>query len=132
MQESDGRFRFPVPFEETVVETDFMREAMNRTMMVHPGNSLWYGESRVGKTTTAKHIVQTINEAFDPYNPYAFRALHYEVGGIEQWSGNEQKKGLKSLYNATLGRIDEGLYRRDPAETIAEQLVFALKNVSIG
>jgi Cdc6-like AAA superfamily ATPase len=131
MQESNGRFNFPVPVEETVVETDFMREIMNRTMVVHPGNSLWYGESRVGKTTTARHIVQTVNQAFDPYNPYAFRAVHYEVGGIEQWSGNEQKKGLKSLYNAALGRIDEGLYRSDPVETIVEQLIFGLKRKNI-
>jgi hypothetical protein len=131
MQESSSRFSFPTPIEEKIIETDFMREIMNRTMTMHPGNSLWYGESRVGKTTAARHIVQTVNEAFNPYNPYAFRAIHYEVGGIEQWSGNEQKKGLKSLYNAALGRIDEGLYRTDPAETVAEQLIFGLMRKNI-
>jgi hypothetical protein len=117
--------------EEKIIETGFMKEVMNRTLLVHPGNSLWYGESRVGKTTTAQHIVKTINEAFDPYNPYAFRAVHYEVGQIAEWSGHEQKRGLKSLYNATLGRIDEGLYKSDPAETIVEQLILGLRRKNI-
>lgn len=133
MKKTNNQFSFPVPIEEKVVETSFMREVINRTLMVHPGNAIWYGESRVGKTTTARHMVQIINEAFDPYNPYAFRAVHYEVGEIQAWSGNEQKKGLKSLYNSALGKIDEGLYRTDPAETIAQQLVFGLvqKNIQL-
>lgn len=131
MQESSTNFSFPIPIEEEIIETGFMKEVVNRTLMVHPGNSLWYGESRVGKTTTARYIVETITEAYDPYNPYAFRSVHYEVGEIAQWSGNEQKKGLKSLYNAILGRIDEGLYRSDPLETIAEQLVLGLMRKNI-
>jgi hypothetical protein len=76
-------------------------------------------------------VVKTINEAFNPYNPHAFRAVHYEVGQISEWSGNEQKRGLKSLYNAALGRIDEGLYRSDPAETITEQLILGLMRKNI-
>jgi DNA transposition AAA+ family ATPase len=84
MQESSSPFKFPVPMEEKIIETGFMKEVMNRTLMVHPGNSVWYGESRVGKTTTARHIVKTVNDAFNPYNPYAFRAVHYEVGQIAE------------------------------------------------
>lgn len=131
MRISNGQFSFPVPVEERIIETGFMREVMNRTLMVHPGNTLWYGDSRVGKTTTARYMVKTINDAFDPYNPYAFRAVHYEVGEIAAWSGNEQKKGLKSLYNAALGKIDEGLYKTDPPETIAQQLIFGLMRKNI-
>lgn len=130
---TNNQFSFPVPVDEKVIETDFMREVMNRTLMVHPGNVIWYGESRVGKTTTARHMVQTINEAFDPYNPHAFRAVHFEVGEIRAWTGNEQKKGLKSLYNSALSKIDDGLYQHDPSETIAQQLIFGLaqKNIQL-
>lgn len=131
MQKTNSKFSFPVPIEEKIIETGFMREVMNRTLTVHPGNVLWYGYSRAGKTTTARHMVKTINEAFDPYDPFAFRASHYEVGEIKAWSGNEQKKGLKSLYNAALGKLDEGLYRTDPAETIVEQLILGLMRKNI-
>jgi AAA+ ATPase superfamily predicted ATPase len=133
MEEPVNGFKFPIPIEEKIIETGFMKEVMNRTLVIHPGNSVWYGESRIGKTTTARYVVEKITEAYDPYNPYAFRAAHYEVGEIPSWSGNEQKRGLKSLYNATLGRIDEGLYRVDMAETIAEQLILGLtrKNIQI-
>lgn len=131
MHELNSPFKFPIPIEKQIIETGFMKEVMSRTLIVHPGNSVWYGESRVGKTTTAQYIVKTINEAFDPYNPHAFRAVHFEVGQIAEWSGHEQKRGLKSLYNATLGRIDEGLYKNDPIETVVEQLVLGLMRKNI-
>ncbi len=123
---------FPTPATEKIVETAAMREIIKRTLAIHPGNSIWYGLSRNGKTTTARYAVEKIQEAYDSDNPNAFRAVHYEVGEIAAWSGNEQKKGLKSLHNATLGRIDEGLYRNDPAETIVEHLVRGLMRKNIG
>lgn len=128
----DG-FSFPVPKDTEIIETGFMREVINRTLAVHPGNSVWYGESRIGKTTTAKHLVKLITDSYDPANPYSFRAIHFEAGAISSWSGNEQKRGLKSLYNSVLGRIDEGLYRTDPTETIAGNLVHGLmrKNIQL-
>jgi hypothetical protein len=129
----DFKYRFAAPAEEIIVPTALMRETINRTSTVHPGITVWYGESRVGKSTTAKYMVDKIAEAYDPHNPHAYRALHYEVGEIANWSGNEQKKGIKSLYCATLGRIDEGLYRHDPPESLAAQLVHGLirKNIQI-
>jgi hypothetical protein len=124
-------FTFPPTKKEKTIETGFMREVMNRTMAIHPGNAVWYGESRIGKTTTAKHFVSRINENHLPDNPNSFRAVHFEAGEIAGWSGNEQKKGLKSLYNATIGRIDEGSYRTDPIESIVENLVYGLKRKNI-
>jgi Cdc6-like AAA superfamily ATPase len=126
-----SEFIFPPTKKVSTVETGFMREVMNRTMAIHPGNVVWYGESRIGKTTTAKHFVNRINKNYTPENHDSFRAVHFEAGEIASWTGNEQKKGLKSLYNATVGRIDEGSYRTDPTETIAETLVYALKRKNI-
>ncbi|HEX8495343.1 MAG TPA: ATP-binding protein [Pyrinomonadaceae bacterium] len=125
--------QFPVPYQEKIIETSMMLEVIGRTFKAHPGNSVWYGESRIGKTTTASYMTRKIEEAYDPLNPHAFRALHYEVGQVESWSGNEHKKGLKSLYYATIGKIDEGVYRHDPPEIIADQIVHALvrKNIQI-
>jgi AAA domain len=127
----DFKFKFAVPTKNIIVQTGMMLEVIERTKAVHPGNSLWYGESRLGKTTTAQFMVQKIEEAYDPQNPHAYRAVHYEVGGVGEWTGNEIKKGIKSLYYATLGRIDEGVYRHDPAESIATQLVYGLRRKNI-
>jgi hypothetical protein len=57
--------------------------------------------------------------------------VHYEVGEIATWTGNEMKKGVKSLYYATLGRLDEGIYRHDPVESLAAQLVYGLQRKNI-
>jgi hypothetical protein len=127
----DFVYHFAAPVEEVIVPTGMMLEVIKRTAAVHPGNSIWYGESRIGKTTTAKLMVQKIAEAYDSQNPYAYRALHYEAGKVEEWTGNEMKKGIKSLYCATLGRIDEGIYRHDPAESLAMQLVHGLRRKNI-
>lgn len=118
--------------KEKIVETAVMREVMNRTLAIHPGNSVWYGLSRVGKTTTAREMVKKLQEVYSQENPNAFRAVHFEVGEIAAWTGNEQKKGLKSLFNATLGRIDEGLYIQQPPEAIANSLVRGLMKKNIG
>lgn len=125
------KFRFPEITEEVIVPTGMMVEVINRSTVIHPGNSIWYGESRIGKTTTARFMVRSINEAYNPQNPLAYRAVHYEVGEIASWTGNEQKKGIKSLYYATLGRIDEGVYRHDPPEGLARQLVHGLSRKNI-
>lgn len=127
----DFKFQFTAPVEDTIIQTGMMLEMINRTSAVHPGHSLWYGAARIGKTTTAQFMVQKITEAYDPQNPHAYRAVHYEVGGIEEWTGNEIKKAIKSLYYATLGRIDEGVYRHDPAESLATQLVHGLRRKNI-
>ncbi len=124
-------FNFSAPVKEVTVLTGMMLEVINRTAAVHPGNSLWYGESRIGKTTTARYMAQKIEESYDPQNPHAYRAVHYEVGEIAEWTGNEMKKGIKSLYYATLGRIDEGVYRHDPVESLATQLVHGLRRKNI-
>lgn len=127
----DFKFQFAAPVEDIIIQTGMMLEMINRTSAVHPGHSLWYGAARIGKTTTAQFMVQKIAEAYDPQNPHAYRAVHYEVGGIEEWTGNEIKKAIKSLYYATLGKIDEGVYRHDPAESLATQLVHGLRRKNI-
>ena len=97
---------FPEPEEEVIVETPLMRAVASRTLAVHKGGAvvIWTGPPRNGKTETAKWMVRRIDEAYDK-NPHAFRALHYEVGEIEKFSGNEMKRGLRSLYHATIGPV---------------------------
>lgn len=122
--------RFPKPRKIKVVVTDMMVEMINRTLAVHVLSALviWYGQSRVGKTTTARHMVDTINQQFDANDPDSFRAVYYEVGEILKGSGNEMKKGIRSLYQATLQcQLDEGFYRSNPTEAIAAQLVYGLR-----
>ena len=111
-----------------------MREVIRRTLAVYVRCALvvWYGRGRIGKTTTARHMVKLINKAYDPDNPNTFRAVHYEVASISDKSGNEMKQGIKSLYEGTLGiRIDGGFYMRASTETIARHLVHALRRKGV-
>src|SRR5205085_9023355 len=105
------------------------------TMARQPGGgmSMWYGKAGIGKTTTAQLLTKKIEMAFkrDPANPHAFLAKHYQVGDVTTSSGNEQKQGLKSLYTATLGPIDEGDYRRLPPEQIAADLVYGWRRLRL-
>ena len=121
---------FPQKRVFKIVETSMMRVILERTLSVHVLSALvvWYGRSRLGKTTTALLMVDKLAAIYDPNNPDAFRAVHYEVGEVEAYSGNEMKRGIKSLYNAALGTLlDNAVYVRDPPESLAARLVHGLR-----
>lgn len=128
-----SKFLFPELETARIIETEQMRRVIARTMAVHRGSSLlpWVGRSRLGKTTTARYLNNLINENFSSDDPRAFRSVHYEVGEIAGWTGFEQKKGIRSLFHACVGRLEEGLYRRSLPEDLARQLVHALKKKRI-
>jgi hypothetical protein len=125
--------QFPNPKKEIIVPTGLMQRTVKRTLAVHSSGGLiiWQGRSRIGKTTTARWMIQKIEEAYDPDNSICFRAKHYEAGEISSWQGQEAKRGIRSLYHATIGRLDEGIYRQDPTEHIAAQLVHSLRRTNI-
>lgn len=126
--------KFPSPLPEVVVVTRLMRQIINRTLAVHTMGALvvWYGESRMGKTTTAQYMAREILSAYRESNPHAFRAKYFEAGEITSHYGNEMKRGIKSLYFAALGTpLDEGVYQREPAEAIAARLVHELRRRNI-
>lgn len=121
---------FPKPRPKIIVLTDMMKEMINRTLAIHTLSSLvvWYGQSRIGKTTTGKYMVDRINERFDENDPHTFRAVFYETGAIHKGFGNEEKRAIRSVYQAALGsQMDEGFYSRNPPEAIVEQLVHGLR-----
>lgn len=126
---------FPEPKSEVIVETKMVKEIIGSTMYNHRGGgmSCWSGNSGIGKTTTALLMESNVREAYnrDPTNPYAFLAKYYEVGEIQKWSGNEQKRGIKSLYLAIAGSLDEGEYIRLPPEQLASDLVYTAKRKRI-
>ena len=122
--------KFPSPLPEHTVETQLMRQIIRRTLAVHALGALvvWYGESRMGKTTTAQYMAKEILLAYEERNSHAFRAKYYEAGEITSHYGNEMKRGIKSLYFAALGTpLDDGIYQRDPPEAIASLLVHELR-----
>ncbi|MGI8655583.1 MAG: hypothetical protein ACR2LC_10215 [Pyrinomonadaceae bacterium] len=130
------KLRFPIRFhfKEKIIETAQMIRTANRTFAVHTLSALviYAGRSRLGKTTTARWIIKQINDRYDPEDENSFRAFHYEVGEIEQWAGNEMKKGIRSLYDAVSGtNMDEGFYRQTPTEGLARQTVFVLRRKRI-
>lgn len=123
---------FPEPEPDITVETGLMRRTLQRTMAVHQGSALvvWTGPSRNGKTRTAQWMVRKMDEAYER-SPHGFRAVHYEVGEISSWFGGEMKRGVRSLYHATIGRLPESTYRQVPIEDLAAQLVHGLRRKNI-
>ena len=128
-----SNFVFPELEEKIIVETEQMRRVISRTMAVHRGGALlpYIGRSRMGKTTTATYLNDLINTNFSSENPRTFRSIHYEVGEISSWAGNDQIKGIRSLYHACVGRLDASLYRGALAQDLARQLVYILKKKRI-
>lgn len=128
------KIMFPKRRQKKIVVTDTMIEIVNRTFVVHTLCPLvvWSGQSRLGKTTTGCWMVDQLNQQFDENDPDAFRAVYYEVGEIKVYSGNEMKKGIRSLYQGALhSQLDEGFYRNNPPEAIAELLVHGLRRKRI-
>lgn len=124
---------FPQKKVKKIIVTSQMKRIMRGIMSCHTGRPLLVisGSSRLGKTTTALKMTKEINNSYNPDNPDAFRAHHYEVGEIAAWSGNEQKKGIRSLYHECINRLDEATYRELPAEALAKQLVYGLQRKKI-
>jgi hypothetical protein len=113
------------------IDTAIMASTMERTVAVHHQHGLvvWTGPSRVGKTTTARYMRDLLNAQAS--GPQGFTAVHFEVGGVGRWSGNEQKKALRSVHHATLGRVDEGRYNRALPEEAAGEIVTGLEQRNI-
>ncbi|HEX8495366.1 MAG TPA: hypothetical protein VF658_21315 [Pyrinomonadaceae bacterium] len=108
-----------------------MKYASKLTLEAHYNNGLvmWSGGVGRGKTSCAEWMVDELNVQFDPLKPDTFRLKHYEVGRIAKWSGREEKIALRSLYHATIGPMDEGVYRTFPLEAIAEIIVHGLRKI---
>lgn len=127
-------FDFPDLEEKIVVQTGMMKWAIKRLLQIHSFGAfcVWIGRAGIGKTTTAEEFVRLAAEKYDPSNPRAFKAVHYEVGTSSDWSKREMKRGIRSLYAAVGYRVDEGLYKRYLAEELAMDLVHYLKKMNIG
>lgn len=123
-------FQFPKKQKTSVLVTGMMREAERRTLRVQQGSGLvaWWGTQRIGKTTTAGWLVRRINTAYhqNPKNPDAFRAQHYEVGAIPNSASRPQKMAIRSLWHATVGPLDEGIYRQQTPDSLARLLAKGL------
>lgn len=124
---TDG-FRFRPRRSPDIIVTKMMRQAEARTLRVHAGGALpiWTGPARVGKTTTARYLVERINGAFSESDPDAFLSAHFQVGQIA-----DEKKAIRSLFHGTVGTLDEGLYRSMPTEDLARMLIHALRRLHL-
>lgn len=128
-------FQFPKKRKTRVLVTGVMREVERRTKRVQPGSGLvaWWGTQRIGKSTTAGWLVRRVNAAYqqNPQHPDVFRAVHYEVGAIPKSAARPQKMAIRSLWHASVGTLDEGVYRRETPESLARLLVKGLAKRNI-
>lgn len=126
-------FDFPEPVETHVIKTGMIRLAIRRTRAIHHlgGFCVWSGRAGMGKTTAAEQMVKLIEEAYDPENPRAFRAVLYEAGSVQDWSKHEAKRGIRSLYCGVGCSLDEGVYRSYLPEELAADLVHFLIKMNI-
>jgi hypothetical protein len=122
---------FPAPRKKVRILTGMMKYASKLTLEAHYNGGLvmWSGGVGRGKTWCAEWMVEELNAQYDPQNPDTFRLKHYEVGGVRKWSGREEKIALRSLYHATIGPMDEGVYRTFPLEAVAEIVVHGLRRM---
>ena len=76
-----SEFNLPKRSQKITIVTDMMREMINRTLAVHTLSALvlWYGQARIGKTTTARYMVEEINKLF------------YEDMNLPPFSGQRDK-----------------------------------------
>jgi hypothetical protein len=128
--DSEDDFEFPTSSKLPTVVTNFMRVTRDRIVKLQPFGlgATMSGRSRLGKTTTAEWIVESINAKYTPENPRAFRAFHYQVGKISGRFANDEKRGIKSVWSGALEEaLDEGRYRRLLPESLAEELVHGLR-----
>ncbi|HNV75875.1 MAG TPA: ATP-binding protein [Gemmatimonadaceae bacterium] len=130
------RFRVQFPerreTENVIVETPLMTRTATRTLALHYGSPLvvWTGPSRNGKTETAKWLRDNINQASES-DPNGFRAVLFEYGGGTAGSKNEMKRVIRSVYQATVAKLDEGLFRQSPSEDLALHVVKGLRAKNI-
>lgn len=130
------RFRVQFPerreTENVIVETPLMTRTAMRTLALHYGSPLvvWTGPSRNGKTETAKWLRDNINQASER-DPNGFRAVHFEYGGGTEGGKNEIKRAIRSVYHATVAKLDEGLFRQSPPEDLALHVVKGLRAKNI-
>jgi hypothetical protein len=113
---------------EKVVETRMMREIVLKTLSLHPcGVFVWHGGSAIGKTVTARYLIEKINHSVLEAEESAFLARHYEVGLLRDRSCSI-KRSIKSLYEGSLHRrLDESIYRTSTAESLATILIDQLQ-----
>jgi type II secretory pathway predicted ATPase ExeA len=110
-----------------------MKYAAKLTLDAHcnGGFVVWSGGVGRGKTICARWLVEELNSQYDPQNPSAFRVKHYEIGKVLPWSGCEEKIAIRSLWHATIGSMDEGIYRKYPVEALAELLIHSWMRISL-
>lgn len=133
-----SRFRVHFPekrqTEDVIIETPLMVRTATRTLAIHCGSPLivWTGPSRNGKSVAARWLRDEINRASDT-DPNGFRAVLFEYGGDTTGGGNEMKRVIRSVYQATVAKLDEGLYRQSPSEDLALHVVkgFRAKNIQM-
>ena len=126
------KFTFPARQAKAApVVTPLMREVMNTTLLLAPAGGLacWTGPSRMGKTTTAEHLADEVNDAYTPTNPNAFRARRFQVSGDASTAQRQTrlpKRGIRALYEGIVGIMDERVYRDRMPEALAALTVDAL------
>jgi len=127
--------QLPFPARETkkIVVTPLMERTAKRTLAVHAGGALvvWTGPSRNGKTWTAKWMVEQMEEGYAS-SMDAFHCKHFEVGEIDSgWGGGDQKRAIRALYHATIGKLDESTYRQSLVSDLAHITALALQTKNI-
>lgn len=124
---------YPKKATKKIIRTGQMNLIITRTLGVHLLSSLiaWVGRSRLGKTTTAEELNKELNNAFTSDDPDAFRSAYYQVGEIP--GKNLQKKGIRSLYEACIGPMENSTFKDNSTEGLAKMLVEALqiKNIQM-
>lgn len=126
---------FPAVPSTPIYVTGLMREAMKHTLHARPdsGVVIWTGPTRIGKTTTARHLMQLINDAYSPGEATAFRCAYAEVGITPRFKElRSMKQGIRSLHATILGPLDDRIYHRELAQELVQRVVEGARLTQVG
>jgi hypothetical protein len=126
--------KLPTPRPRQIFPTGMMKLACERTLTHHYNHPIvvWTGPSRVGKSTTARYFRDDLNEQHGRKVAHSFRAFHYELGRSAYYrDARDEKRAIKSLYEAVVSPLDHGTYLRSQSESLAQMLIQALTDREI-
>lgn len=125
------------PYQQMpIVVTGMMEQAMFEALECHLlgcGACCWYGDTGIGKTATAHHMKQELEENFNVNAKYpdAFRALHFECAPIVP-GVNAMKVGIRMLYQFMTGSfLSPGIYHGACLEELTKMVVNVAKKRGI-
>ena len=116
------------------VITPFLKDIILRTEALHlrGGVGVWFGELGLGKTATARYLLNAIDNGHSPETSVQCKGLYYQVAYGLGRGIIEFKRGLKCLYEGAFNTpLDHSIYTRTSPEGLTAYILEVLRAKNI-